>query len=166
MIWTTPSKSCWTWAFVYKCCRNFTDVFDTPLLREWFLWLFLSLWVACKLFSLTAVQLSVICPFFFVYALLVEFMRVSLFTSVTWERSSALIQGVPNPQAAFKTSNANPSLHRSTWEQICTSICPTVSIYTSIWNMSPSSEYFSKCCCTCLIACQKKSLGKSLSLPK
>lgn len=34
------------------------------LLREWFLWPFLSLWVACKLCSLSAVQLFV-CPFFF-----------------------------------------------------------------------------------------------------
>lgn len=104
--------------------------------------------------------------FFFICALLGEFIYVSLFTSVTWQSSSALIRGVPNPQTALQTSYANPSLHRPMWTRICTSVCPMVYIYTSICNMSPSHEYFSKCCCTCLIACQKQSLGESLSLPK
>lgn len=89
-------------------------MFDTLLLREWFLWPFLSLWAACKLCRLTAVQLFVAAFFLliFICAFLGEFLRVSLFTSVIWQSFSALIRGVWNPQAAIKTSYAKPSLHR------------------------------------------------------
>lgn len=103
--------------------------------------------------------------FFFYLCCLGDLKCVPLFASTTWHYFSTLIQAVPDPQSALRAVMQTP-LCTDTWTQIYMSIYRMVHICTNICTTSPSHEYFSKCCCTCLIAGQRQSLGESLLLPK